>query len=231
MGAVLAIYFGVSFHSAPIFAFIGGILAVALATSLPKLLRNSSNMMLVLSGIIISGFMNSIIGIVKMVSREQDQLSAIVFWQMGSLARVNYQQLIIVSPIILVCIIVLIMISWRLNILSLGEQEAQTVGVNVKHLRWIAIICASLLTANAVSISGTIGWIGLVIPHFGRLICGSDNTKLMPLAAILGGAFLLVIDTIARSLTSMEIPLSILSGLVGAPFFAWLLIQKRAKIL
>ena len=123
------------------------------------------------------------------------------------------------------------MISWRLNILSFGEQEAQTVGVNVRQLRWIAIICASLLTANAVSVSGTIGWIGLVIPHFGRLICGSDNTKLLPMAALLGGGFLLVIDTIARVSTTFEIPLSILSGLVGAPFYAWLLYRQKAKIL
>jgi len=231
MGAVIAIFFGVSFQSVPVFAFAGGILAVALATSLPKLLRNSSNMMLVLSGIIISGFMNSIIGIVKMISREQEQLASIVFWQMGSLTRVDYAQLIVVSPVILACIAVLIMISWRLNILSFGEQEARTVGVNVKRLRWIAIICASLLTANAVSISGTIGWIGLVIPHFGRLICGNDNTKLLPMSALLGGAFLLVIDTIARVATTFVIPLSILSGLVGAPFFAWLLYRQRAKII
>jgi len=231
MGAVIAIYFGISFHAVPVFAFAGGILAVLMATSLPKLLRNSSNMMLVLSGIIVSGLMNSIIGVIKMISREQDQLAAIVFWQMGSLTRVSYTQLVIVSPVILICIVIMILVSWRLNILSFGEQEAQTVGVNVKALRWVAIACASLLTANAVSISGTIGWIGLVIPHFGRLICGSDNTKLMPMTVLLGGAFLLIIDTIARVATSFEIPLSILSGLVGAPFYAWLLYRQKAKIL
>jgi iron complex transport system permease protein len=228
MGAVTAIFFGASYHVVPVFAFAGGILAVLLATSIPKILRNSSNMMLVLSGIIISGFMNSIIGIVKMLSREQDQLASIVFWQMGSLARVNPSQVISVSPVILACIVMMIMISWRINILSFGDREAQTVGVNVKRLRWIAIACASLLTANAISISGTIGWIGLVIPHFGRLICGSDNTKLLPMSALSGGAFLLVIDTVARVSTSFEIPLSILSGLVGAPLFAWLLFRQRA---
>jgi len=231
MGAVVAIFVGVSFRTIPVFAFAGGILAVLLATSLPKILRNSSNMMLVLSGIIISGFMNAVIGVIMMLSREQDQLSAIVFWQMGSLTRVNYTQLTLVSPVVLACIAVVFMISWRLNILSFGEQEAQTVGVNVKRLRWIAIVCATLLTASTVSISGTIGWIGLVIPHFGRLICGSDNTKLLPISALLGGAFLLVIDTIARVATTFEIPLSILSGLIGAPFYAWLLYRQKAKIL
>jgi iron complex transport system permease protein len=231
MGAAIAIFLGFSLQGVQLFAFAGGILAVLLATSLPKLLRNSSNMMLVLSGIIVSGFMISIIGILKFMAREQDQLASIVFWQMGSLSRVNMPQFFSVAPTILVCLVVMLAVSWRLNIISFGEREARTVGVNVKRLRGVIIVCASLLTASAVCISGTIGWIGLVIPHFGRLICGSDNTKLMPLAAILGGAFLLVIDTMARCLTSMEIPLSILSGLVGAPFFAWLLARQRAKIL
>ena len=231
LGAAAAIFFGLSLQAVQLFAFSGGIIAVLLATSLPKLLRNSSNMMLVLSGIIVSGFMNALIGVVKFISKEQDQLASIVFWQMGSLSRVNAAQLLSVTPSILISLAVMLAISWRLNILSFGEQEAQTVGINVPVLRGVTIICASLLTASSVCVSGTIGWVGLIIPHFGRLICGSDNTKLMPLAAMLGGAFLLIIDTLARCLTSMEIPLSILSGLVGAPLYAWLLSRQRAKIL
>ena len=230
VGAAAAIFFGFSSRTLPLFAFAGGMAAVFLSTSLPKLLRNSTNMMLVLSGIIVSAFMNSLIGIIKFISREQDQLASIVFWQMGSLSRVNADQLSAIVPPILVCLALMIALSWRLNILSLDEQEAQTVGVNIPRLRGLVIACASLLTACSVSISGTIGWIGLIIPHFGRLICGSDNMKLMPAAAILGGIFLLAIDTVARCATSMEIPLSILSGLVGAPFFAWLLSHQRAKI-
>jgi len=231
MGAAVAIFLGVSFRSVQVFAFAGGILAVLLASGIPKLLRNSSNMMLVLSGIVVSGFMNSIIGFVKMISREQDQLASIVFWQMGSLSRVSTEQLASVAPAILISVAVMLLISWRLNILSLGEEEASTVGVNVPRLRRIAFICASLLTASSVCVSGTIGWIGLVIPHFGRLTCGDDNTKLLPLAAMMGGAFLLMIDTVARAATSMEIPLSILSGLLGAPFFAWLLFRQRGRIM
>ena len=227
----MAIFLDFPLRAVQLFAFAGGILAVLLATSVPKLLRNSSNLMLVLSGIIVSGFMNALIGVIKFVSREQDQLSSIVFWQMGSLARVNTAQLLSVAPVLLLSLAVLFALSWRLNILSLGEEEARTVGVDVPKLRGAAIVCASLLTACSVCISGTIGWIGLIIPHFGRLICGSDNTKLLPVAAILGGAFLVVVDTLARCLTSMEIPLSILSGLVGAPFYAWLLYRQRAKIL
>ena len=231
LGAALAILLGGSLQITQGFAFVGGIIAVLLATSMPKLLRNSSNMTLVLSGIIVTGFMDALIGVIKLLSREQDQLASIVFWQMGSLSHVNTAQLLSILAPILVCLVVLFVLSWRLNILSFGEQEAQTVGINVTLLRGIIIVCASLLTASAVSVSGTIRWIGLIIPHFGRLICGSDNTKLIPTAALLGGAFMLVIDTLARTMTSIEIPLSILSGLVGAPLFAWLLFRQKAKVL
>ena len=231
LGAATAILFSSSFRTIQFFAFAGGILAVLLASSVPKLLRNTSNMMLVLSGIIVSGFMNAILSLIKFVSSDRDQLSAIVFWQMGSLAHLNTAQLVSVAPAILLGLAIMLAISWRLNILSLGEQEARTVGVDIPKLRGITIVCASLLTASSVSVSGTIGWIGLIIPHFGRLICGNDNTKLLPVAAMLGGVFLLGIDTLARCLTSLEIPLSMLSGLVGAPFYAWILYRSKAKIL
>ncbi len=230
-GAALAIILSMGNQGIQFFAFAGGMLAVAMASTLPKMLRNTSNMMLILSGIIVSGFMTSLLGVIKFFAEEQTELSSIVFWQMGSLSTITYSQLISVVPIITVCLIIVIAISWQLNILSLGEQEAKSIGVNVKVLRGIAVVCASLLTACAVSISGTIGWIGLVIPHFGRMIAGSDNTKMLPVTMLLGASFLLVIDTFARALTTVEIPLSILSGLVGAPFYAWLLYRQKAKIL
>lgn len=230
-GAALAIILSMSNQGVQAFAFAGGMLAVAMATTLPKMLRNTSNMMLILSGIIVSGFMTSLLGVIKFFAEEQTELSSIVFWQMGSLSTITYGQLVSVIPIITICLVIILAISWQLNILSFGEQEAKSIGVNVKLLRGIAVVCASLLTACAVSISGTIGWIGLVIPHFGRMIAGSDNTKMLPVTMILGASFLLIIDTFARALTTVEIPLSILSGLVGAPFYAWLLYRQKAKIL
>ena len=230
-GAALAIILSVSTQKIQLFAFLGGMFAVFLTTTLPKLLKNSSNMMLVLSGIIVGGFMTSLLGVIKFFAEEQTELSSIVFWQMGSLSAITYKQLISVVPIMIICLIITLAISWQLNILSFGEQEAKSIGVNVKLLRGIAIVCASLLTASAVCISGTIGWIGLVVPHFGRMITGSDNTKMLPVTIIVGASFLLVIDTFARALTTLEIPLSILSGLVGAPFYAWLLYRQKAKIL
>ncbi len=230
-GAALAIILGIGTQGIQWMAFAGGMIAVVLATALPKMLRNTSNMMLILSGIIVGGFMSSLLGVIKFFAEEQTELSSIVFWQMGSLSTVNYSELISVVPIMVVCLAIIVAISWQLNILSFGEQEAKTIGVNVKLLRGIAIVCASLLTASAVSISGTIGWIGLVIPHFGRMVAGSDNTKMLPVTMMLGAIFLLIIDTFARALTTVEIPLSILSGLVGAPFYAWLLYRQKAKIL
>ncbi len=230
-GAAVAIILGGGFGMVQGAAFLGGIIAVVLASSLPMLLRNASNMMLVLSGIIVSGLMTSLLGVVKFFAEEQTQLSSIVFWQMGSLSSIKGSNILTVAPPILICLVALLCVSWRLNILSFGEAEAQTVGVNVRRLRAIAIVASSLLTACSVSISGTIGWIGLVIPHFSRIIVGADNTRALPAAVLLGAMFLLVIDTCARTLTTMEIPLSILSGLVGAPFYAWLLYRQRTKIL
>ncbi|MCL2549160.1 MAG: iron ABC transporter permease [Symbiobacteriaceae bacterium] len=231
LGAACAILFGAGIGTIQVYAFCGGIIAVALAVLLPRLLRNSTNLMMVLSGIIVSSFMNAMLGVLKFIAEERTDLASIVFWQMGSLTTVSTPRLSAITPPILVCGLVVLALSWRLNILSLGEEEARTVGINVQRLRGIFIVCASLLTASAVSVSGTIGWIGLVIPHLGRLLCGSDNTKLLPVTALLGGSFLLVIDTVARAATSVEIPLSILSGLLGAPFYVWLLQRQRAKIL
>ena len=119
---------------------------------------------------------------------------------------------------------------WRINILSLGENEAKSLGMDIRRARGIIIFCATVLTACAVCTSGTIGWIGLVIPHFGRMMVGPDNRKLIPLSAVLGATFLLLIDTLARVLTSAELPLSILTGLIGAPFYFYLLLKQRMKL-
>ncbi|AKL94380.1 ABC-type Fe3+-hydroxamate transport system, periplasmic component [Clostridium aceticum] len=208
-------------------AFAVGMLAVGMSIGITRLLRNDSNMALVLAGIITGGFMSSLLGILKYIADPQTQLAEIVFWQMGSVASVNQGQIVAVSPLFFICGGLLLALSWRINILSFGEEEAKTLGMNVGLYRGLTIVCASLLTANAVSISGTIGWIGLVIPHLGRLLAGADNTKLLPITILLGGLFMLFIDTLSRAATSVEIPLSILTGLIGAPFYAWLLWKQR----
>ncbi len=230
VGAASAILLGLGMIERQSFAFLGGILAVVLATAIPKLLKIYSNLVLVLSGIIVGGFLSSLLAIMKFVAEEQTELSAIVFWQMGSFAPIDMKEVVAISPVFLIGTILLMGLSWRINILSFGEVEAKTLGINVRQLMGIIIACASFLTASAVSICGTIGWIGLVIPHLARLLVGSDHTKMMPVTVISGALFMLIIDTIARALLTVEIPLSILTGIIGAPCYAWLLYKQRANV-
>ena len=230
VGASTAILLGGSLITRQIFAFIGGILAVLITSLVPRLLRNRSNMMLVLSGIIVGGFLGSVLAIMKYMAEEQTQLASMVYWQMGSLATVLGTELLAILPVFIICSVLLLSLSWRINILSFGDIEARTLGVNLRQVRTIVIICASLLTASAVSISGTIGWVGLVIPHLSRLMSGSDNTRSLPTTLLVGAIFMLFIDTLARTVSSVEVPLSILTGFVGAPLYALLLYKQRTKL-
>lgn len=227
VGAAMAILLGLSGTMVQLSAFLTGLLAVTFSVAITRILRDESNMALVLSGIITGGFMSSILGVLKYVANPETQLQEIVFWQMGSLVSVKRGHMLSISPLFFASGALLLALSWRINILSFGEEEAKSLGMNVKFYRGIAIACASLLTASAVSISGTIGWIGLVMPHLGRLLSGSDNTKLFPSTILLGALFMLAVDTISRAATTAEIPLSILTGLIGAPFYAWLLWRQR----
>ena len=227
VGAAAAVLMGLGMAQQQILAFVFGLIAVSISVTIPKLIRNNTNLMLVLAGIITSGFMSSLLGVMKFVADEETELSAIVFWQMGSLTTVDGIDVVVISPVAIICIVVLLALAWRLNILSFGEVEAKTLGMNVKLVRGIIILCASCLTASTVCISGTVGWVGLVIPHLSRLLVGSDHRRQLPTTLLLGGTFMLVIDTLARTLTTSDIPLSILTGLIGAPFYAWLLYRQR----
>ena len=230
VGAAIAILLSAAAARVQAFAFAGGILAVSLTLLIPRLLRSDSNIMLVLAGIIVSGMMTSILGFIKYIADPETQLAAITYWQLGSFAYVDTRALLSVLPLSLIAAAVLIGLSWRINVLSLGEQEARSLGVNVPLLRGICIVCSTVLTAGAVCISGTIGWVGLVIPHFGRMIVGSDNRTLLPAAMLIGGIFMLLVDTVTRIIGPAEMPVSILTGIIGAPFFAWLLYRQRMHL-
>lgn len=230
VGASAAILLSFGQAEVQIMAFAGGILAVLAAAMIPKFMRNNSMMTLVLAGIIVSGLMNSFLGLLKYLADPDTQLASITHWQMGSLTTIVWNDIICVGPVIIVAAAILIAVRWRINIISLGEDEAKSLGTNIKKARGIVIICATALTASAVCISGTIGWIGLVIPHFGRMLVGPDNRKLIPVSAVLGAGFLLIIDTAARNITGAELPLSILTGLIGAPFYFYLLVRQRMKL-
>lgn len=230
VGAAIAILMSMSAMLVQVFAFLGGILAVGLTIVIPKILRSDSNVMLVLAGIIVGGAMSSILGFIKYIADPETQLAAITYWQLGSFAYVDSMAIIGILPLSIIATIILLAMSWWINVLSMGEQEARSLGANVALLRGLCIVCSTILTAGAVCISGTIGWIGLVMPHFGRMMVGSDNRNLLPACCFVGGIFMLVVDTVTRIIGPAEMPVSILTGIIGAPFFAWLLYRQRMNL-
>lgn len=211
-------------------AFLGGLAAVFLTVFIPRLMRSDSNIMLVLAGIIVGGAMSSILGFIKYIADPETQLAAITYWQLGSFAYVDNAAVLGILPLSVTAAAVLLLMSWWINVLSLGEQEAKSLGADVRLLRGICIVCSTVLTAGAVCVSGTIGWVGLVVPHFGRMTAGSDNRILLPACCFIGGIFMLLVDTVTRIIGPAEMPVSILTGLIGAPFFAWLLYRQRRNV-
>ncbi|MDO5423315.1 MAG: iron ABC transporter permease [Eubacteriales bacterium] len=230
VGASIAILCGWPSAMIQLLALLGGLLAVALTNLIPILFRNKSNLMLVLAGIIVSGFFNSAQGLLKYVADPDTQLALITFWTMGSLAKVDTASVLSVMPGMLISMGILLCLRWRINLLAIGETEAHSLGVHITRLRGISILCATILTASSICIAGTVGWIGLVVPHFGRLLVGSDNKKLMPASLLIGAAFLMLIDTFARNLAGTEVPLSILTGFIGAPAFLILLVVQKSRV-
>lgn len=230
VGASLCILLGFSQVGVQGGAFAGGLLAVFLAVSIPRIIGKNSIVMLVLSGIIVSGLTGSLLGIIKYLADSDTQLPAITYWQLGSLVSVVWPNLSSSGVPILLCMVFMMLIRWRMNILTLSEEENHMLGKHNGFLRYAVILCATILTACSVCISGTIGWVGLVIPHFSRMMVGPDNRKLLPIAMVLGALFLLLIDTLSRVALDAEIPLSILTGLVGAPFYFYLLVRQRMKL-
>ncbi|MDT2840310.1 FecCD family ABC transporter permease [Vagococcus carniphilus] len=230
VGAAAGILLGVGSQLVQLTAFLGGLVAVWLAMFIPKLVRNNTMIILVLSGVIVGGLMTAILGMIKYMADAETELAEITYWQMGSIAKVSMTDLVRIFPVILFATVLLLALSWQINILSLGVVEAKTLGINVTRVRTLAILGATLLTASSVSICGTVGWVGLVIPHLGRMIIGDDNRRLLPVACLLGAIFMIVVDTLARVLTSAELPLSILTGLIGAPFYVLLLLKQRTRL-
>lgn len=230
VGAAIAILLGLSSQMVGLLALAFGIVAVCLTMLVPRLFRNDSNLMLILSGVLVGGLMSSVIGFLKYIADPEQELASIVYWTMGSLSSVRWDTIVNLAPLIVVPAAILVAFSWRINLLTMGEKDAKALGVNVRALRIAIIVCSTLLTSTATCISGTIGWIGLIIPHFVRLIVGADNRFLVPLSITSGALFLLAIDTLARTLTASEIPLSIFTGVIAVPLFIVLLMVKKPRI-
>lgn len=230
IGAALAILLSLTTSYISLFAFFGGIIAVALTVSIPSLINNRSNIVLVLSGIIVGSALSSVFGFIKYVADPETQLASITYWTMGSFSYIKLSELLVILPVIIVPTVILVLMSWWIDVLSLGEDEARALGANVKLVRGAVIICATLLTAGSVCVAGTIGWVGLIIPHFGRMLVGPSNRRLIPISGFLGGLFMLMVDTLTRTIGVEEMPISILTGIIGAPFYCWLLFRQRRTL-
>lgn len=229
-GASLGMILYYPWWGVQVLAFIFALLAVAASFLISRVFggdsRNSITV-LVLGGMVISALFQALLSCVKYLADPQDTLPAITFWLMGGLSRVtNSDVLLAFFPIVLSCV-GLYLIRWQINVLSLGEEEAITLGVNVHLMRLIVVICATLMTAAAVSISGIIGWVGLLIPHMARMLVGPSFALLLPVSLLMGSGYLLLVDNLARYATAVEIPLGILTAIIGAPFFVFLLSKVR----
>ncbi len=222
-GAALGMIFFKDFLFIQASSFIFGILAVFIALFISMFNKQNQVILLILGGVVSSAFFSSLLSITKYMADPYDQLPAIVYWLMGSLALIDKHTIYIVTIPILLGIFLMIFLSKYLNILSLGDEEARSLGINVKLIRFVIILIATFISAFTVVLAGMIGWVGLVIPHIARLLFGSNNMIIVPISALLGGIYLLIIDNISRTLFSVEIPIGILTSLIGIPFFAYAL--------
>ena len=230
-GAALAILLGMGPIIQQSFAFIFGTGAVAAVyfISMATGKRHDKCLTLILSGMIISTVFSALISLLKYVADPNDTLPSIVYWLMGGLSEIEMSDLRFLSIISIIGMLGLSLSGWKLDMLSFGDDEAKTLGINVDFFRLSVIIITTLMTACAVSISGIIGWVGLLVPHMSRMMVGSQNAKLLPHAYVLGGIFLMLVDNISRSISSLELPLGVSTSLIGAPFFIFILV-KRKKI-
>lgn len=216
-----------SFTTIYFLAFVFGVVAVFLTYFISKLGKTNMIMMMVLAGIVVGSLFNAFISILKYVADPYEKLPGIVFWLMGGFSRTGWDELKFAAPFIIVGIVILILIRWHLNVMSMGEEEAISMGINVKLIRRVMIFFSTLMVASSVATVGQVSWVGLVVPHIARFIVGADHRYMVPASGLLGASFLLIMDDIARSLTGAEIPISIITALLGAPFFAYLLISQK----
>ena len=224
-GAALAILLGAGYMGISVAAFLFGLAAVMLAYGISRVSRINATLAMILAGMMIGSLFTSCTSFVKLVADTEQTLPAITYWLMGSLVSIKPQDVAFAIVPIIVGSVPLFLLKWRMNLLTVGEEEAQAMGINTRALRLVVIVCATLLTASSVAISGMIGWVGLVIPHFCRMIFGYDYRKIIPASALFGATFLMVVDNIARLATTAEIPLGILTSFVGAPIFVYLILK------
>jgi iron complex transport system permease protein len=228
LGAVLAIFLSLDVLMIQLFAFGGGLAAVGLVYGVGSRLRGHDPLLaLVLTGVVIGTLLGSAIALLKYLADPYNKLPAIVFWLLGSLSAITPRDLLVAMPLALLGLAPMLLLRWRMNLLALPDDEARALGVDTKKLRTLVVVAATLMTAAAVAISGIIGWIGLLVPHAARLMVGPDFGRLLPLAMLIGAAFMLAVDTLCRTMAMIEVPPGVLTALIGTPVFLWLFAVAR----
>ncbi len=228
LGAVLGIFLSMPVVAIQALAFAGGLGTVALVYLVATAVRgHEPTLVLVLSGVVLGALAGACISLLKILADPYDQLPAITFWLLGSLASVRTGDVWAAMPAVLMGLVPLVLLRWRMNLMALGDEEAAALGVDPRLLRVLFVAAATLMTASVVAISGIIGWVGLVIPHIARLLVGPNFDRLLPTAMLLGAGYMLLVDTLARTLAETETPLGVLTAFIGAPVFVWLLATGR----
>jgi iron complex transport system permease protein len=230
-GAALGILLSMPVAGVQLMSFTGGITAVLVAMVVSRSIGrgHDSVLVLVLSGIVISSLFGALLSMLKYIADPLDKLPAITYWLMGSLADVRMSELAIVIPLVISGAVPLLLISWRLNVLSFGEDEARSLGLHTGLMRAVVIVSATLVSASIISVSGIIGWVGLVVPHIARFVAGPNHRLLFPVSFLFGAMFMLVVDTLARSVAAVEIPIGIITAVAGAPFFIYVMKKSSLK--
>lgn len=227
-GGTIAIFCDLSAWTLYASAIFFGLLTLTLVYFFSRKFREGL-LMLILGGMVLNGLFTALVGLLQYLSDSEEKLPTIVFWLMGSFSSATIPKFFLFAIPVLVCGSLMISLRWRLNLLSLDDKNARSLGVRVQPLRWVFIICSGVLIASQVAISGNISWVGLVVPHIGRSVVGDDTQVLLPATGLIGAIFLLLADTFARSISQAEIPISILTSLVGAPLFVLILLRFRKR--
>ena len=227
-GGALGILISEESYLVLLLAFSFGILSMLIVFFIARVKGVANRLTLVLAGIVSSSFFLALVSFVKFLADPDDKLPAITYWLMGTFSTSNYEKIYIVSPIVIFSILILVLLSFRIDVLNLGDDHARSLGINVELNRWIIISLVTVICASIVSIAGVIGWVGLVIPHIARSFSLSNHKSLLITTVIFGSYYMLIIDLMCRGFSSMEIPLGVVTALIGAPFFA-ILLRKRLK--
>ena len=225
-GAALGLFFSMNYGEITVLAFLFGIGAVLLVCLIGSRVRQNQTLGLVLAGMMVGSLFSSAVSFLKLVADTNNTLPAITYWLMGSLSGTRMRDLVFAAPLLIVGMAVVYLMRWKINVLTLGEEEAKCIGVDTKRVRWIVVGAATLITAAAVSVSGLIGWVGLVIPHLARMLVGNDYRKMVPASLLLGASYMMVVDNVSRLLLAKEIPIGILTAFIGAPFFLYLILKE-----